>query len=167
MVPDSTIRLDFLCVQNAGRSQMAAAFAERECEQRGLTDVVEIHSAGTDPADELHEEVITTMADIGIDLSDRRPKYVVLDELKESHFLITMGCTITQFNPGHYGVETREWDLPNPDGADPETVAEIRDEIESRVSKLFDEIEESANERSVEKSFSERVTNAIGDAIPF
>ena len=167
MAPDSTIRLDFLCVQNAGRSQIAAAFAERECEQRGLTDVVDIYSAGTDPADELHAEVITTMADIGIDLSDRRPKYVVLEDLKESHFLVTMGCTITQFNPDHYGVETREWDLPNPDGADPETVAEIRDEIESRVSALFDEIEENANERSAEKSFSQRVTNAIGDAIPF
>ena len=62
MVVTDPIRIDFICVENAGRSQMAAAFAERESEERGLADVVEIHSAGTDPAEEVHPPVIEAMA---------------------------------------------------------------------------------------------------------
>jgi protein-tyrosine-phosphatase len=146
---------------------MAAAFAERERDERGLGDVVEIHSAGTAPADELHDEVVQVMSEVGIDLSGRKPRYVVLEELKESHFLITMGCSISEFNPAHYGVESRAWNLKNPEGADSETVRAIRDEIESRVSSLFDEIEATANERTAEKSLSQRVTTAIRDSMPF
>ena len=65
------IRLDFVCVHNAGRSQMAAAFAERERAERGLENVVEIHSGGTDPADTVHEEVIEAMAEVGVDIADK------------------------------------------------------------------------------------------------
>jgi len=167
MANNGSIRLDFICVENAGRSQMAAAFAERERDDRGLDGVVEIHSAGTDPAGEIHEETVAAMSEIGIDLSDRSPSYVVLDDLKESHFLITMGCSIRQFNPDHYGVETRAWDLLDPDGKDAETVRGVRDEIEQRVEALFDEIERTANERAAEKSLSQRVRTAIQNAIPF
>ncbi|PSP95734.1 low molecular weight phosphatase family protein [Halobacteriales archaeon QS_4_62_28] len=167
MAQTSTIRLDFLCVQNAGRSQMAAAFAERERDERGLDDLVEIHSGGTDPADQIHEEVAAAMSEIGIDLSDRKPRYVVLENLKDSHFLITMGCSISQFNPARYGVEHQAWDLTNPDGKEMETVREVRDEIEQRVQRLFDEIEQTANERTVQKSLSQRVTSAIRDTISF
>ena len=106
MASTDTIRIDFICVQNAGRSQMAAAFAELERDERGLEDIVEIHSAGTDPADKIHGNVVDAMAEVGIDLSDRSPSWVVPDDLKDSHYLVTIGRTITEFNPVQYGVET-------------------------------------------------------------
>jgi protein-tyrosine-phosphatase len=167
MASTGKIRIDFLCVENAGRSQIAAAFAEREREERDLTDVVEVHSAGTNPADHLHEGVVSAMSEIGIDISDRTPGYVVIENLKESHFLITMGCSISEINPRHYGIESRAWDIRNPAGKDVETVREVRDEIEARVTDLFDEIEETANERTAEKNLSQRVSNAIKSALPF
>jgi len=167
MASNGTIRIDFVCVHNAGRSQMAAALAEREREKRGLDGVVEIHSAGTDPADEIHDAVVEAMAEIDIDISDRQPKYVVLDDLKESHYLVTMGCSIREFNPARYGVESRTWELTDPDGKDLRTVREVRDEIRTRVRELFDEVEATANDRAVEKSLSKRVRSAVEDALSF
>jgi protein-tyrosine-phosphatase len=168
MASTETIRIDFICVHNAGRSQMAAAFAELERDERGLGDVVEIHSAGTDPADEIHGNVVDAMAEVGVDLSDRSPSWVVLDDLKDSHYLVTMGCSITEFNPAQYGVESRAWDLTNPDGQDMATVREVRDEIERRVSDLFDEIERTAAESDDEpESVSARVSSAVRDALSF
>ena len=117
MTSADEIRLDFICVHNAGRSQMAAAFAERERAERGLEDVVEIHSGGTDPADAVHEEVVDAMAEVGIDVADRTPRYVAdLENLKDTDYLVTMGCPIRKFNPAQYGVRSHEWDLANPDG---------------------------------------------------
>ncbi len=166
MGPIEKIRVDFVCVHNAGRSQMAAAFAERECAERGLEDVVEIHSGGTDPADTLHEEVVETMAEVGINIADRTPEYVAdLDQLKESNYLITMGCAITKFNPAQYGVESHEWDLTNPDGRDMETVREVRDEIESRVESLFDEIGQVADKERQDSDSSRGVVTALRDAL--
>ena len=168
MAATDTIRIEFICVHNAGRSQMAAAYAERERAERGLADIVEVHSAGTDPADEIHSEVVDAMAEEGVDLSDRSPSWVVLDELKDSHYLVTMGCSITEFNPAKYGVESRAWDLTNPDGKDMETVREVRDEIERRVSGLFDEIERTAAESDDEsESVTARVSSAVRDALSF
>jgi len=167
MPGDDPIRLDFICRKNAGRSQMAAAFAERERDERGLDDVVEINSAGTEPADQVHEPVVEAMAEVGIDISDRTPTYPVLDHLKQSHFLISMGCTVNEFNPAQYGIESREWELTNPEGRDTAAVESVRDEIESRVQTLFDEIEQVADERAAETPLSERVTAAVRDALPF
>jgi len=162
------IRIEFICVHNAGRSQMAAAFAERERDERDLDDVVEIHSGGTDPAEEVHREVVAAMAEVDIDISDRSPTWVVLDDLKDSHYLVTMGCSITEFNPAQYGVESRAWDLTNPDGKHMETVREVRDEIERRVVELFDEIERTATESDDEpESVSARVSSAVRDALSF
>lgn len=145
MSSSNKIRVDFVCVQNAGRSQIAAAFARRECSKRGLDDVVEIHSGGTEPAESVHEEVVEAMSEVGIDIGDRSPKYVAeLESLKGTDYLITMGCTLTKFNPDQYGTESYEWELTNPDGKDMETVREVRDEIESEVNDLFDEIEQLA-----------------------
>ena len=99
--------------------------------QRRLEDLVEIQSGGTDPADTIHEEVVEATAEAGVDIADKTPKYVAdLDDLKDTDYLVTMGCSITKFNPAQYGVESREWDLVNPDGQDMETVREVRDEIE-------------------------------------
>ena len=168
MAHPETVRLEFICVHNAGRSQMAAAFAERERDERDLNDVVEIHSGGTDPAEEVHREVVAAMAEVDIDISDRSPTWVVLDDLKDSHYLVTMGCSITEFNPARYGVESRVWDLTNPDGKDMETVREVRDEIEQRVAELFDEIERTAAESDDEpESVSARVSSAVRDALSF
>jgi len=168
MAATDTIRIDFICVHNAGRSQMAAAFAERERDERGLEDVVAVHSAGTDPADEIHPEVVDAMAEVGIDISDRKPSWVVLDDLKDSHYLVTMGCSITEFNPAQYGVESRTWDLTDPEGEDLETVREVRDGIERRVSELFDEIERTAAESDDEpESVSARVSSAVRNALSF
>jgi len=72
----------FMCVENAGRSQMAAAFARRESERRGLGDHVSIDSAGTHPAEDIHDVVVEAMDEVGIDLSNRTPRVVQLSELK-------------------------------------------------------------------------------------
>lgn len=71
--PEDSFRVTFMCVENTERSQMADAFAERECDRRGLTDRIEIASAGTHPADEIHSIVVEAMAERGFDLSDRTP----------------------------------------------------------------------------------------------
>jgi protein-tyrosine-phosphatase len=169
MASSDTIRLDFICVHNAGRSQMAAAFAERERDERGLEDVVEVHSGGTDPAEAVHEAVVDAMMEVGFDLSGRSPSWVVLDDLQDSHYLVTMGCSITEFDPARYGVESRSWDLTNPDGKEMDTVRTVRDEIERRVEKLFDEIERTAATEAGEDSgsLSERVGSAVRDALSF
>jgi protein-tyrosine-phosphatase len=146
---------------------MAAAFARRERDDRGLEGVVKINSAGTNPADHVAEEAVEAMGEVDIDISDQSPTYVVLDSLKRSHFLITMGCSIAEFNPDHYGVESREWKLTDPEGKDMETVRDVRDDIEGRVESLFDEIEATANERAAEKSLSQRVRTAVRDALSF
>ncbi|MEF8829820.1 MAG: ArsC family transcriptional regulator, partial [Haloarcula sp.] len=81
------VRLDFICVHNAGRSQIAAAFAERERADRGLEDAVEIYSGGTDPADTVHRDVVKAMSEVGIDIGNRSPKYVAeLAELKDTDY---------------------------------------------------------------------------------
>ncbi|MFC7116557.1 low molecular weight phosphatase family protein [Natronoarchaeum sp. GCM10025703] len=163
MVSNDQIRLDFVCVHNAGRSQIAAAFAERERSERDLEDVIEIHSGGTEPGDTVHEEVVRAMGEVGIDISGRSPKWIAdLDDLKETDYLITMGCFISEFDPAQYGVESYEWDLTNPEGQDLETVREIRDEIGRRVKTLFDEIEQVTEERANTDS-SGSVVTAIQD----
>ena len=86
-------RIAFMCVQNAGRSQMSTAFADRERERRGLEDRVEILTGGTRPAEHVHDEVIDVMEEIGIDLSDRTPREITLDELRSCDYVATMGCS--------------------------------------------------------------------------
>ncbi|AZH26567.1 arsenate-mycothiol transferase ArsC [Haloplanus aerogenes] len=130
-------RIAFVCVQNAGRSQMSAAFAERERERRGLD--VEILTGGTHPAEAVHDEVIETMAERDIDLSDRTPREITTEELRTCDYVTTMGCSTLDL--GDVDVDVRDWALDDPDGQDPERVREIRDEIETRVKALFDEIE--------------------------
>lgn len=138
---DSTepIRITFMCVQNAGRSQMSTAFAKRECKQRDLEDQVEILTGGTHPADHVHEEVIEVMNEIGLDLSDRTPREITIEELQSCDYVATMGCST--LNVGEVGsdVDVRDWALDDPDGQDLERVREIRDEIEQQVTDLFDE----------------------------
>ena len=133
------IRIAFMCVQNAGRSQMSTAFAERERERRGLEDRVEILTGGTHPADHVHDEVIDVMEEVGFDLSDRTPREITLDELRSCNYVATMGCSTLDVGEVGDDVDIRDWALDDPDGQDPDRVREIRDEIEGRVIAIFDE----------------------------
>ncbi|WP_226023890.1 low molecular weight phosphatase family protein [Halomicrobium salinisoli] len=133
-------RIAFMCVQNAGRSQMSTAFAERERERRGLGGDVEILTGGTDPADHVHDEVIEVMDEAGFDLSDRTPREITLDELRSCDYVATMGCSTLDVGEVGADVDVRDWALDDPDGRDLDRVREIRDEIEGRVAALFDEL---------------------------
>ncbi|TKX85262.1 low molecular weight phosphatase family protein [Halorubrum sp. SS5] len=138
---DDAVTFGFVCVQNAGRSQMSAAFAERERRERGLDDRVEVVTGGTHPAEEVHPEVVEAMGELGIDLSDRVPREVSTAELNACDVVATMGCsTLTLAD----GVEARDWALDDPHGQEIERVREIRDEIEGRVVALFDEFLDEA-----------------------
>lgn len=124
----------FVCVQNAGRSQMATAFAEREREERGVD--VAIVTGGTDPADRVHEGVVETMDEVGIDCSDRDPREISEAELESCDVVATMGCSTLDLDAD---VDVRDWALADPDGQDSDRVREIRETVERRVRDLFDE----------------------------
>jgi protein-tyrosine-phosphatase len=141
-----TTTVAFVCVQNAGRSQMSAAFAERERERRDLD--VEIITGGTEPADHVHDEVVATMADAGFDLSDRTPREIPLDELRACDYVATMGCSTLDVDEVRDDVDVRDWALTDPDGKDPAAVRVIRDEIAERVRVLFDEVARATETRS-------------------
>ena len=132
---DEKTTLTFMCVRNAGRSQMATAFAERERERRGLGDSVEIVTGGTMPADSIHEVVVEALAEVGLDVNGREPQHVSEETLAGSDFVATMGCSTLDLP----GVDTDDWDLDDPGEQPIEVVRDIRDEIEGRVVALFDE----------------------------
>ena len=134
---DDIATFGFVCVQNAGRSQMSAAFAGRERRERDLGDRVEVVTGGTHPADEVHPEVVAAMAEVDIDLSDRVPREVSTAELDACDVVATMGCSTLELDAD--SVDVRDWALDDPDGQDMERVREIRDDIEQRVTALFDE----------------------------
>lgn len=136
-----SIRVAFMCVQNAGRSQMSTAFAERERERRGLEDTVEILTGGTHPADHVHDVVIEVMDEEGFDLSDRTPREITTAELESCDYVMTMGCSTLELDADEDDVDVRDWALDDPDGQDLNRVREIRDDVRQRVSALFDEIE--------------------------
>ena len=140
---DDPIRIAFMCVQNAGRSQMSTAFAERERERRGLEGRVEILTGGTHPDDHVHEEVVDVMAEEEFDLSERMPRKISLEELRACDVVATMGCSTLDVGDVGESVDVRDWALPDPDGKERDRVREIRDEIEGRVVALFDELTES------------------------
>lgn len=131
----------FVCVQNAGRSQMAAAFAERERREQGLEDQIELLTGGTDPADAVHDVVEDVMAEVGIDLSDRQPREITPDEIDSCDVVVTMGCSADGICPATWRGDARDWNLEDPHGRPLEAVREIRDEIRRRVEALFDELE--------------------------
>lgn len=135
-----TTTVAFVCVQNAGRSQMTYAFAQRELEGQRLDDEITLVTGGTRPADEIHPEVIEAMQEVGLDISGRTPREVTVEELQQSDVVVTMGCSAADVCPAGWGGENRDWNLDDPDGRPREEVSEIRDEIERRVSSLFDEL---------------------------
>ena len=137
---DETASVAFVCVRNAGRSQMAAAFAERERDRRGLADRVEILTGGTDPADRVHDVVATVMDEAGFDLRTARPRELTPEELADVDVVVTMGCSATDVCPVTWRGDARDWPLDDPHGRDADEVRRIRDEVETRVAALFDEL---------------------------
>lgn len=140
MDTEAPIRVAFVCVQNAGRSQMAAAFAERERERREVADRIEVLTGGTQPADHVHDVVVKAMREAGFDLSDRTPREITPAEILDVDIVITMGCSADDVCPMTWRGDARDWNLDDPHGQDLATVRTIRDDIERRVSDLFDEL---------------------------
>jgi len=135
------IRIAFVCVQNAGRSQISTAFAERERAERGLETAVEILTGGTDPAERVHQEVVSVMREVGVDLGDRTPREITIEELRSCDYVATMGCSTLSVGEVGEDVDVRDWALADPDDEDLDRVREIRDEVEENVAALFDEVE--------------------------
>jgi arsenate reductase len=123
----------FVCVHNAGRSQMAGALLERLAGDR-----VRVLSAGTDPANGVHQNVVGVMREVGIDLASRRPRRLVDEEVRRADVVVTMGCG--DECPFYPGKRYEDWDLPDPAGKSPEEVRAIRDDIERRVRGLLDSL---------------------------
>ncbi|MEU3308858.1 arsenate reductase ArsC [Nocardiopsis sp. NPDC006832] len=123
----------FVCVHNAGRSQMAAAWLRHLSEGR-----IEVRSAGSAPADTLNPAVVEAMAEVGIDITDQNPKVLTVDAVEASDVCVTMGCGDTcPFFPGKRYLD---WELPDPAGQGVEAARPIRDDIRERVEGLIDEL---------------------------
>lgn len=133
-------RIAFVCIQNAGRSQMAWALAQRELAVLGLDGGFDLVTGGTQPADHIHSVVVDAMDDVGIDISDRSPREVTGEGLRTSDYVVTMGCSTADVCPAGLGGGNRDWPLADPEGRPFEEVVEIRDQIERNVSALLDEL---------------------------
>lgn len=123
----------FVCVHNAGRSQMAAALLDHYAARR-----VEVSSAGSDPADRLNPTVVAAMAEIGLDLSHKQPKPLTAEPGRTPDVIVTMGCGDTC--PVQPGKRHLDWDLPDPSRQPIEAVRAIRDDIDRRVQALLREL---------------------------
>ena len=123
----------FVCVHNAGRSQMAAGLLQRKA-----GDSIRVISAGSEPADQLNPAVVEAMEEVGIDISAERPKKLGDGMVRESDVVITMGCG--DACPIYPGKRYEDWELEDPAGKDLETVRGIRDQIEARVDGLLAEL---------------------------
>lgn len=124
----------FVCVHNAGRSQMAAAWLAHLARGR-----VEVRSAGSAPAAEVNPAAVAAMAEAGIDISAEAPKILTVDAVRESDVVITMGCGDTC--PVFPGKRYLDWALDDPAGQGVDAVRPIRDEIERRVRALLAELD--------------------------
>ncbi len=123
----------FVCIHNAGRSQMAAGFLSALA-----GDAIEVRSAGSAPADAVNPAAVEAMAEVGIDISTQNPKILTTDAVQASDVVITMGCGDTcPFFPGK---SYRDWVLEDPAGKGVESVRPIRDQIKARVQDLIAEL---------------------------
>ena len=127
----------FVCVHNAGRSQMAQGFLTELAGDR-----IEVRSSGTMPADSVNPAAVAAMAELGIDISNQKPKVLTDDDVKASDYVITMGCG--DACPFYPGKKYLDWKLEDPAGQSVEAVRPIRDEIRSLVENLVAEIDAKA-----------------------
>jgi arsenate reductase len=124
----------FVCLHNAGRSQMSQALFERAAEGRHSA-----RSAGTTPGDRVHPEVVEVMNELDIDLSERVPHQISTEDAEWADVVVTMGCgDKCPYIPGRRYID---WDLPDPKGQAVEVVRETRDEIDRRVKALLVELD--------------------------
>jgi len=123
----------FVCIHNAGRSQMAAGYA------RALSNgAVDVLSGGSEPGDQINQMAIQAMAEEGIDISEGVPQLMTTDQVRESDVVITMGCG--DVCPIFPGKRYEDWELTDPKGKPIEEVRAIRDDIRGRVERLLSEI---------------------------
>jgi protein-tyrosine-phosphatase len=123
----------FVCVHNAGRSQMAAALLDHYADGR-----VRVRSAGSDPGDRINPAVVQVMAEVGLDISKEFPKPLTDDAVRGADAVVTMGCG--DACPFYPGKRYLDWELTDPAGRDVEEVRPIRDEIDRLVRGLLDEL---------------------------
>jgi arsenate reductase len=123
----------FVCVHNAGRSQMAAAWLTHLA-----GDAVEVRSAGSAPADQVNPAAVEAMREVGIDIAAAQPRILTTDAVEASDVVVTMGCGDTC--PVFPGKTYLDWDLEDPAGKGVKSVRLIRDEIRARVQRLVDEL---------------------------
>jgi arsenate reductase (thioredoxin) len=123
----------FVCVHNAGRSQMAAGWLAQLAGDR-----IEVRSAGSEPASQINPVAVDAMREVGIDIAAEQPKILTVDAVRESDVVITMGCGDTC--PIFPGKRYEDWDLTDPAGQGIDVVRQVRDDIKSRVQALIDEI---------------------------
>jgi arsenate reductase (thioredoxin) len=130
---DDMLKVIFACVHNAGRSQMAAAFFNQ------FADPVKAQaiSAGTEPGERVHPEVMAVMQEVGIDLSNAKPQKLTEELAKDAQLLITMGCG--DKCPYVPGLRHDDWPLRDPKGLPLDDVRSIRDDLKSRVKDLIDQ----------------------------
>ena len=133
------MRVLFVCLHNAGRSQMSEALFSRAAAGRH-----EARSAGTEPAQQVHPEVVEAMREVGIDLSERTPHLLERGDAEWADLVVTMGCGDSC--PYIPGKRYLDWDLEDPSGRPLEEVRATRDEIERRVSSLLEEMDSSSGE---------------------
>ena len=127
-------RVLFVCLHNAGRSQMSEALFERKAGGRHQAE-----SAGTTPAEHVHPEVVEAMRELGIDLADRTPKLLTREAAEHTDVVVTMGCG--DECPYIPGKRYLDWDLEDPTGRPLDEVRRTRDEIAARVSALVEELD--------------------------
>jgi arsenate reductase (thioredoxin) len=124
----------FVCLHNAGRSQMSRALFEQAAQGRHTAA-----SAGTEPAEQVHPEVLVAMKELGLDLSDQKPKLLTTELAQEADVVVTMGCgDACPYIPGKKYVD---WDLTDPKGLPVEQVRGIRDDISKRVQELVHQLD--------------------------
>jgi protein-tyrosine-phosphatase len=128
----------FVCVENAGRSQMAEAFANKYGK-----DKFAVSSAGNKPANKVNPIVVKALKEKGIDISMNKPKLLTFQMAQDADLIVTMGCNDNGICPGPFFKPTIDWKLEDPKGEPIEKVREIRDDIERQVQKLI--AEESKN----------------------
>ena len=133
----------FVCVHNAGRSQMAAALLDHYADGR-----VHVRSAGSAPADEINRDVVTAMSELGLDLAKEFPKPMTDEFVAAADVVVTMGCG--DACPIYPGKRYEDWELDDPAETDLDGVRRIRDELAQRVARLLDELQPS--ERSPNRS---------------
>jgi arsenate reductase (thioredoxin) len=132
-VPGERPEVLFVCVHNAGRSQMAAGLVKLRSEGR-----IQVRSAGSDPAEVINPAVVEAMDEVGVDMSEEFPKPLTDEVVRAADVVITMGCG--DACPVYPGKRYEDWALDDPAGQDLETVRRIRDEIDRRVETLVAEL---------------------------